>query len=136
MKPSWMHWDALKGKCPICGAPAHVGQSIRTLKLYWLHDQYPGMDEFYETHGIWELDEIPRDEFKRLREEAKARGEHPEPVIRQGGRRKQVRCVETGTIYKSIQDAADAVGVARPSLSTAIKRGGRSGGYHWELLDG
>ena len=71
---NWVHWRELRGACPICGEPAHVGMSERNGKFFWLHDDCPGVPEFYRTHGVWKLEEIPFEEFKRLCEEAKALG--------------------------------------------------------------
>lgn len=49
-----------------------------------------------------------------------------------------VRCVETGVIYNSITEAAEAVGGSVRGIS-AVAVGGRphhtSKGYHWEFLD-
>ena len=44
-------WRDLKGICPICGEPAHVGTSKRTGRHFWLHDKYD-MYEYYNGHGI------------------------------------------------------------------------------------
>ena len=46
-------------------------------------------------------------------------------------RRKPVRCVETGVVYESHQIAGKAVGVGRSSITQAVNKGGKSGGYHW-----
>lgn len=51
MYPRWTHWRDLKGICPICGEPAHVGTSKRTGRHFWLHDKYD-MYEYYNGHGI------------------------------------------------------------------------------------
>lgn len=51
MYPRWTHWRDLKGTCPICGEPAHVGTSKRTGRHFWLHDKYD-MYEYYNGHGI------------------------------------------------------------------------------------
>lgn len=49
---------------------------------------------------------------------------------------KRVKCVETGIIYKSINEAAEKTGVRSDSIS-AVCRGiqAKAGGYHWELVD-
>ena len=51
MYTRWTHWRDLKGICPICGEPAHVGTSKRTGRHFWLHDKYD-MYEYYNGHGI------------------------------------------------------------------------------------
>ena len=129
---NWVHWRELRGACPICGEPAHVGMSERNGKFFWLHDDCPGVPEFYRTHGVWKLEEIPFEEFKRLCEEAKALGLEPRATSG-GGSGKRVHCIETGVEYRSIQEAADAIGRSRASLSAAMKRGGTCGGCHWEM---
>lgn len=57
---------------------------------------------------------------------------------------KSVKCVETGTIYKSIADAHRKTGVCRMTIGKAARRAiynnGRTrhltaGGYHWELVN-
>lgn len=73
MYPNWEHWRDLKGICPICGQPAHVGTSKRTGRHFWLHDNYD-MDEYYNGHGIHGLAEVERDEFFKLFDEAKTHG--------------------------------------------------------------
>lgn len=73
MYPNWEHWRDLKGICPICGQPAHVGTSKRTGRHFWLHDKYD-MDEYYNGHGIHGLAEVERDEFFKLFDEAKTHG--------------------------------------------------------------
>lgn len=46
-----------------------------------------------------------------------------------------VLCVETGKQYLTATDAARAVGVSKGCLITsACRRGTKSGGYHWRLL--
>lgn len=49
---------------------------------------------------------------------------------------KRVRCIETGIIYKSINEAAEKTGVRSDSIS-AVCRGvqGKAGGFMWELVD-
>lgn len=49
---------------------------------------------------------------------------------------KAVRCVETGQIFESIQQAADFVGVKYNCISAVVhKRRQTSGGFHWEFVD-
>lgn len=73
MYPNWEHWRDLKGTCPVCGKPSHVGASMRTGRYYWLHDDYD-IREYYREHGIHGLAKIERDEFFELFDEAKTRG--------------------------------------------------------------
>ena len=52
--------------------------------------------------------------------------------VRHGLRhRKPVKCVETGKVYDSCTLAGEAMGVSRFAITQAVKKGGRSGGYHW-----
>lgn len=50
---------------------------------------------------------------------------------------KRIRCIETGDIYKSIQEASNITGVNRNSIS-AVCRGKykTAGGYRWEYIEG
>lgn len=46
--------------------------------------------------------------------------------------KRKVRCVETGEVFPSATDAAKTFGLrSSSSIIQAIKKGGRSGGYHW-----
>lgn len=46
---------------------------------------------------------------------------------------KQVRCMETGTIFPSVKAASQFAGVPSPSVSACLKGKTRTaGGYHWE----
>lgn len=53
---------------------------------------------------------------------------------------KKVRCIETGLVYDSVNEAAAAIGRNKSSLSLAIKNKSTCGSYHWcfaidELID-
>ena len=48
--------------------------------------------------------------------------------------RKQVLCVETGIIYPSICAAEAMLAVSRSGIRSAIRRGGKCFGYHWEVI--
>lgn len=135
MYPNWEHWRDLKGTCPVCGKPSHVGASMRTGRYYWLHDDYD-IREYYREHGKHSsLAEISFDVFQEMTRCAREHG--IEPVATIGGAEavsKRVRCIETGKEYRSIQDAADDVQRSRASLSSAIKRSGTCAGCHWALV--
>lgn len=135
MHPNWEHWRDLKGTCPVCGKPSHVGASMRTGRYYWLHDDYD-IREYYREHGKHSsLAEISFDVFQEMTRCAREHG--IEPVATIGGAEaasKRVRCIETGKEYRSIQDAADDVQRSRASLSSAIKRSGTCAGCHWALI--
>ena len=117
MYPNWEHWRDLKGTCPVCGKPSHVGASMRTGRYYWLHDDYD-IREYYREHGKHSsLAEISFDVFQEMTRCAREHG--IEPVATIGGAEavsKHVRCIETGKKYRSIQDAADDVQRSRASL--------------------
>lgn len=52
------------------------------------------------------------------------------------GKKKRVRCVETGKVYESIGDAAKDIGRDRTSLGRALKDARKtSGGFHWEYAE-
>lgn len=49
---------------------------------------------------------------------------------------KTVICVETGTLYSSVAEAAKYVGVANPTISNVLHgRRKTAGGYHWKYAD-
>ena len=48
--------------------------------------------------------------------------------------KKKVRCIETGEIFNSMQEAGDKYNRCPYNLSRAIKNGKTFAGYHWELL--
>lgn len=126
MYPNWEHWRDLKGTCPVCGKPSHVGVSMRTGRYYWLHDDYD-VREYYREHGKHSsLAEISFDVFQEMTHCAREHG--IEPVATIGGAEavsKRVRCIETGMEYRSIQDAADDVQRSRASklMEDAVKLG-------------
>lgn len=47
---------------------------------------------------------------------------------------KQVKCIETGIVYVSQNEAARLCGFKQSSLCGAIKKGCRCGGYHWQFV--
>ena len=46
----------------------------------------------------------------------------------------KVRCVETNEVFNSMTDAAKHYGVTKGAISAAIKKAGKSAGYHWEKI--
>lgn len=106
MYPNWEHWRDLKGTCPVCGKPSHVGASMRTGRYYWLHDDYD-IREYYREHGKHSsLAEISFDVFQEMIRCAREHG--IEPVATIGGAEavsKRVRCIETGKEYRMMEDA-------------------------------
>ena len=46
-----------------------------------------------------------------------------------------VRCLETGMIFNSVTDAANHLNGNRNNLSTAIKKGWKFNGYHFEYVN-
>lgn len=61
-------------------------------------------------------------------------------VIQKAHASKRVRCLETGQIFDSIQEAAQWAGIASSTLCSSISRGCRGGikdgvPLHWERLD-
>ena len=47
---------------------------------------------------------------------------------------KPVRCVETGKIFISTGDAANHMNLVPQNVSSAVRRGGACGGYHFEYI--
>lgn len=61
-------------------------------------------------------------------------------VIKKAHASKRVKCIETGEIFDSIQEAASWAGIASSTLCSSISRGCRGGvkngiSLHWERLD-
>lgn len=125
--PKWIHFRGLRSNCPICGAPAHVGQSIRNRQCYWLHDDY------LESPFHDNLQKITDAEMDEMINEARMMGIDPKASIGCSCNRKPVICVETGVRYPTIASAAANIGRSSASLSNAIKRKGTCGGFHWEF---
>ena len=50
------------------------------------------------------------------------------------GKRLPICCLETGKVYASMADAADAIYVRRQSLSRAMRENRPCAGYHWQFL--
>lgn len=48
---------------------------------------------------------------------------------------KRVRCIETGEIWQSSNEASKELGLSRNSVANAINRGGKAKGMHWEYVD-
>lgn len=47
---------------------------------------------------------------------------------------KQVRCIETGEVFRSESEAARFNGVTQGAISNAVLNGGTSANYHWEFV--
>ena len=45
-----------------------------------------------------------------------------------------IECVETGTRYKSMSEAARVLGLNRRNLSYAVEHGNQYGGYGWKKV--
>lgn len=59
----------------------------------------------------------------------------PAELPRSGGIKKAVICIETGTIYNTLTEAAAATGAQKTNISSACKgKVERAGGYHWKYL--
>ena len=46
----------------------------------------------------------------------------------------KVMCVETNEVFNSMTEAAKHYGITKGAISSAIKKGGKSAGYHWIKL--
>lgn len=47
---------------------------------------------------------------------------------------KPVRCIETGKIFFSAQEASKKLNISRSAVSKSIKRNTRAGGFYWEYI--
>lgn len=131
----WLHYDELKGTCPFCGNPSHVGRESRTGRYFWIHDHFIDWDEYVAFHtrnGKTSRAEISKDEAGRIFRLAEGQGLDLTP--REGKGPKPVVCVETGRRYSSIAAAARGVGRSNAVIPAAIRRGGTCAGYHWKYV--
>jgi hypothetical protein len=55
--------------------------------------------------------------------------------LRNGPKAKKVKCIETGNIYESMQEASRQTGVLEAGISQSIRKGYSCYGMHWELLN-
>lgn len=63
---------------------------------------------------------------------------HHEDCIERGAnkRRKRVRCVETGIIYKGVREACRELGLHSSHVSSCCKHNWKTtGGFHWEYVN-
>ena len=71
------------------------------------------------------------------------KGKHLSPEIRwkvseslKGKTTKAVICVETGTLYSSVTEAAKSIGIAKSNISAVCRhRIEKAGGYHWKYVE-
>lgn len=50
---------------------------------------------------------------------------------------RQIKCVETGKVYQSVQQAATELNINRSSISNALRgKSQKAGGFHWTYLSG
>lgn len=107
-----------------------MGKGRKSREHYWLHDS---VDDYYLNHG--DQDELcfVESELAALLRECC----DPDAVssLLATWKNRHVRCVETGEVFESIEAAADHAGVAAASVSVALKKCSRSGGFHWEYTD-
>ena len=60
----------------------------------------------------------------------------PAPVIKvEGGYIKGIRCIETGAIWRSAKECVKEMGMPLKTLYTAIRRGSRIFGRHYEYVE-
>lgn len=86
---------------------------------------------------------------KRLSEETRRKisesnkGKHLSPETRKkiseshkGKTVKAIICIETGTLYSSVTEAAKSIGIAKSNISAAARGLQKtSGGYHWKYVE-
>lgn len=60
---------------------------------------------------------------------------HGCPKCRYKGFSRAVRCVETGIYYSSCSEAARQTGGSASAISSAVRKGHCSGGFHWEAVE-
>lgn len=77
----------------------------------------------------------PRDQlFLLLDDEQLATQLSQMPSGRNTGRETPIVCIETGRVYSSYRAAAQSVFVSRQAITSAVRRGTTSAGYHWRRV--
>lgn len=77
----------------------------------------------------------PRDQLFLLLDDQQLAEELSQmPSGRRSGRETPIICIETGRVYSSYRAAAQAVFVSRQAITSAIRRGTPSAGYHWRRV--
>jgi predicted GIY-YIG superfamily endonuclease len=62
-------------------------------------------------------------------------GYNTSPGGRNGGHYQKVINVETGEVFNSMVEAAEAYGVSHAAIPQAVKYGWKCSGFHWKKLD-
>jgi group I intron endonuclease len=76
--------------------------------------------------GYWTGKTIPEEVKKKISETKKQSGKNT----------KQVMCIESGEIFKSMQEAAQFVGISQCTLSSCLAgRAKTAGKYHWRFVN-
>lgn len=96
------------------------------------------LDDTARQQELAEFIGKPRDINRALRSSTKHKQAVSESNRNRKGKSKpalyrQVRCVETGTIFESLLEASKWCGVA--SIWQALNKGCKAGGYHWEYVE-
>lgn len=86
----------------------------------------------------------PSDETRKKLSESHKRVYLDNPELRRrlseshkGKTVKAVICIETGTLYSSITEAAESIGVTSKAISKVLRgKSKTSGGYHWKYAEG
>ena len=80
----------------------------------------------------WTKDPKNADAYRRMSSQQKGKP-RPQTSGAKNGRARTVRCIENGLTFSTATEAAKAgYGGSSPSISCAIRKGCRAGGYHWE----
>ena len=87
-----------------------------------------------ESHKCTSLSPETR---KKMSESIKRAYLNPELRLKiSEARKKSVICVETGTLYSSVTEAAESIGVTGGAISGVLRGAHKtSGGYHWKYAD-
>jgi group I intron endonuclease len=148
-------WDACRWRYLATNTTKHEGFRLERFFIKYFESQDPekGYNIGAGGEGGSGMAGVPlKDETKRkiseslkgrypsqeTREKYRIAGSRPRPWLRgrPNHRRMPVVCMETGDIYPSITEAAQAVGISGPTTITACCNGRRkmTGGYHWSSL--
>lgn len=77
-------------------------------------------------------DNIPWNKGKHLSQEERRKVSE----LLKGKTTKAVICIETGTLYSSVTEAAKSIGIAKSNITAVCRhKRERAGGYHWKYVE-
>lgn len=103
-----------------------------------LKEQYKGEgNPFYGKHHSQETLDYWKETRKKGEEHHRYGTKQSEEAKEKNRKAHEIKviCIETNKIFDSLTKAGESIGVSRHAIRQAIKRNGKSGGYHWEYYE-